>query len=180
MKKQTLLFLLASICAIITSGCATEHNPLYSEVSKTGVLVPKAGKALVVVYFKPGGMGGAKVKYKIYANGELLTAKMHMTDFLTFDAAPGNLSIAATSGSGNSGTDVAGNLITLGPVLGLTMAATQKKKERLAFNLSPMETYYVRMINGFWRERMALATKEEAEMGMKDCRWLNAPGSLER
>ena len=85
-------FSTAAICACLLTGCAAS-GPLYHEVKSS--LIPEAGKGLAIVYFRPGGLGGAN-KFPIWANREVLTDKFRLGGFYTYQAAPGQLSLAVS------------------------------------------------------------------------------------
>lgn len=181
MKQQTILALLAALCAVFLSACASgPKGPLYSEAKQTGALVPKKDKGLVLVYWKPHPVRA--IPYRLYANDELLTPRMSLGRFYAYDATPGELRLASTGGSGDAGMDVgavaAGSLIAGGPLgfaIMAPLAYAGRKKDRAGLNIAPSETYYVEMYTGFTREQMRQVTKEKGEKGIEKCRWLNPP-----
>ncbi|MCX6979246.1 MAG: hypothetical protein NTV08_00610 [Verrucomicrobia bacterium] len=179
MKTHRILALVAAACAILLTSCASgPKGPTYTEAKQTGALVPKKDKGLVLVYWKPHPLRAAF--YRVYANDELITTKMRLGHFYAYDAAPGELRLASTGGSGDAGKDVgtvaAGSLIAGGPLgfaIMAPLAYAARKKDRAGLNIVPSETYYVEMYTGFTREQMRQVSKEAAEKGIEKCRWLN-------
>lgn len=175
MKTPITPALLAALCAMFISACASgPQRPRYSEAKQTGVLVPKKDKGLVLVYWHP---ATGLQKFNIYANDKLLTDRMGLGDFYTYDAPPGPVRFSSTGGSGNLTQDAILGSVVGGPLGGLLTMGLSKKKGVPVVEVAPAETYYVEMGTTGWREKMTLVSKEAGEKGIKDCRWINPPGN---
>lgn len=157
MKTQTSFALLAALCAILLSACA--GGPEYSRNKNSAALSPAKDKALVLIFWR-GGMAGAATKWTVFANEKVLTDNMRRGAFYSYQANPGELRLATKMGW-NWASLAGANLVA------------QIKKDQVAFQLAPNETYYMEMAFGTWREKIKQVSKEEGEKGIKDCHWIN-------
>jgi hypothetical protein len=198
MSYRTLLSITALCCLLcLCSGCAGLRRPntaLYSELKQAGALGPKNGKALVVVYGQyepPGGpwpfqktprplsprlerrrsenmrqfVGPAP--FLVLANDEPL-GHVGQNFFVAYEAAPGQVQLATTLGSGDMRKDMgtaarkAGIFVNPTTFLGV---AVGRKKVRATLNVQPSQTYYFKLAFGdIWsRDKMVQVSAQEAE-----------------
>jgi len=163
MKKHIRLSILAVIAInlVFLTGCQGiwTSGPRYDTVKNS--LIPEPCKGLVIIYAKSGFWGGGPNKWKIYANGQLLTKKFKLGTFYSYQADPGELRLSTKNNFFMS--PVASHISISQPTL------------QIMSNL----TYYVEA--GFYGGaqvdflKFEQVLKEKGEKGIKDCKWINHP-----
>lgn len=173
MKHKTILTLLAAVCAMFLSACATS-GPTYKN-SKAS-LTPKQGKGLVLAYWTAG-ISGAAQEFHVYANGKEVGTGLGRGAFLAYDADPGPLSLA-TRGKMNAATAL-GTAITAVPTAGLTLGAATahvaftNKNPDLTVNAG--QTHFMRLSPGAFHMKFKEVPPEKGEKEMADLHWKNPP-----
>ena len=184
-SRQILFSLAAAVCSLLAS-CSGSGGQKYSEVKSAGALTPHNGKGMVLIYRTPGFVSSAYKPY-IYANHELLSARLARGGFYSYEAAPGHLNVEYSKQLGDSTSKtktqaVVGNVVigalVAGPVgaaVGAGLASgidkDQHRKVGLDIEVLPGHTHYVYM--GGAGGDLKLATAEEAEDEIVQCHWLN-------
>jgi hypothetical protein len=166
MKKYVRLSILAFIAINVSllTGCQSmwTSGPRYSTVKTS--LTPEPGNGLVLIYAKSGFWGGGPNKWKIFANDKLLTEKFHLATFYSYQADPGELRLSTKKNN---------------PIISATTSHINIRE--MTLQIKPNQTYYIE--SGFWGGGMVTVdfmvfkqvSQEEAEKGIKGCKWINHP-----
>ena len=176
MNKPLSLSLLAILCAVLLSNCAS--GPSYADVKASGALTPHAGNGMVLIYRTPG-VAASGTKPYLQANGSELSVKLARGGFYSYEAQTGPLQLSHSGLAGESTSEtktkaaIWGGLSSgiLGAALAVPMDITAHRKIGLNLQVFSGSTHYV-VMNRIDRA-MSEVTQKQAEEEISKCRWLN-------
>ncbi|HEU6449388.1 MAG TPA: hypothetical protein VFV23_13230 [Verrucomicrobiae bacterium] len=177
MKKLIISFASAVSCIVLMTGCAGPGGELYPEAKATGALNPPPGKSMVLIYwvssFAEGGLSENENRTYVYADDLMLDQQLRPGGFYSLVTEPGQLKISSGSRLRENQTRdyIVHGFLEGG--LGIAAVNTAQKRERLGFEVSPDETYYLEIHTGLFQESMKPVAQAVGEKRIQDCHWLN-------
>jgi len=169
MKKHASLLIFIAIGALLT-GCVSNSGPAYHDLGTSAALAPHSGKAMVFIYNNEDGMlGSGNPGAYIFANDVQLPGRLPNNSFISYEAAPGKLTVAVADLPDKASTtsDVVSSVL-YGP-LGYAVNRAEHHRYGVDIDVVAGQTYYFKCTDSLHQ-----VPADQGQNDIKNCKWQNA------